>query len=100
VSDWSSDVCSSDLASSLPARGTSLRRWARRLAEEAFAAGRVGELSFWRGMLERPSLSLVDGRLDAQRDVAATAGHLTLTLPAAVTGALLTRLPAVFYGGI
>ena len=29
-----------------------------------------------------------------------TAGHLTLTLPAAVTDALLTRVPAAFHGGI
>ena len=29
-----------------------------------------------------------------------TAGHLTLTLPAAVTEALLTRVPAAFHGGI
>ena len=31
---------------------------------------------------------------------AGTAGHLTLTLPAAITGALLTRVPAAFHGGI
>ena len=29
-----------------------------------------------------------------------TAGHLTLTLPAALTAALLTRVPAAFHGGI
>ena len=29
-----------------------------------------------------------------------TAGHLTLTLPSAVTDALLTRVPAAFHGGI
>ena len=34
------------------------------------------------------------------RDVAGTAGHLTLTLPAAVTAALLTRVAAAFHGGI
>ena len=84
----------------LPARGTSLRRWAQRLAVEAQDAGRVGELSFWSGMLSAPSLSLVDGALDPARDTAGTAGHLTLTLPASLTGALLTRLPAAFHGGI
>jgi non-ribosomal peptide synthase protein (TIGR01720 family) len=84
----------------LPARSTSYRRWAQRLAVEAQNAGRVGELSFWRGMLREPSLSLFDGALDPSRDVAGTAGHFTLTLPAALTGALLTRVPAAFYGGI
>src|SRR5205085_4982691 len=39
-------------------------------------------------------------RLDPVRDTLGTAGHLTLTLPAAVTDALLTRVPAVFHGGI
>ena len=48
-------------------------------------------------MLSAPSLSLVDGSLDANRDVAGTAGQLTLTLPAAITGALLTRVPAAFH---
>ena len=53
-------------------------------------ADRVAELSFWGGMLCEPSVSLVDGSLDAGRDVLGTAGHLTLTLPASLTGALLT----------
>ena len=48
----------------------------------------------------KPSLLLVAGGLDAVRDVGGTAGHLTLTLPAAVTQALLTRVPAAFHGGI
>ena len=38
--------------------------------------------------------------LDPKRDVAGTAGHLTLTLPSALTAALLTRVPAAFHGGI
>ncbi|HSB22524.1 MAG TPA: condensation domain-containing protein, partial [Burkholderiaceae bacterium] len=62
--------------------------------------GRVAELAFWRGMLAAPSLSLVDGTLDPVRDINGTAGRLTLTLPAALTGALLTRVPAAFHGGI
>src|SRR5205807_10254421 len=51
-------------------------------------------------MLSAPSLSLVDGTLDAARDVSGTAGRLTLTLPAAVAEALLTRVPAAFHGGV
>ena len=84
----------------LPARSTSFRRWAQRLAVEAQDAKRVGELSFWTEMLSEPSLSLVEGALDPDRDTGGTARHLTLTLPAALTGALLTRLPAAFHGGI
>ena len=37
----------------LPPRGTSFRRWAQRLSAHAQDAGVVGELSFWRGMLEQ-----------------------------------------------
>jgi hypothetical protein len=78
--------------------GTSFRGWARRLALQARDAGRLGELAYWSGMLSQPSLSLVEGGLDARRDIGATAGHLTLTLPAALTA--LTRVPAAFHGGI
>ncbi|HEY4972813.1 MAG TPA: condensation domain-containing protein, partial [Steroidobacteraceae bacterium] len=46
------------------------------------------------------AVDLFDGTLDTERDRAATAGRLTLSLPAATTGALLTRVPAVFHGGI
>src|SRR5260370_1276986 len=51
-------------------------------------------------MLSERSLSLVDGALDAARDTIGTTGRLTLTLPAAVTQALLTRVPAAFHCGI
>ena len=51
-------------------------------------------------MLSAPSLSLIEGALDPDRDTSGTAGQLTLTLPAAITGALLTRVPAAFHGGI
>ena len=84
----------------LAPRGTSFRRWAQRLAGHAQDAGRLAELSFWTGMLSAPSLSLVDGVLDPARDLSGTAGRLTLTLPAALTGPLLTRVPAAFHGGI
>ena len=85
---------------SLPPRGTSFRRWAQRLAAHAQEPARVEELPFWTGMLSEPSLSLVEGALDPDRDITGTAGQLTLTLPAAITGALLTRVPAAFHGGI
>jgi len=81
-------------------RGTSLRRWSQRLAAEALAPGRVAELGFWSGMLGQPAVRLVDGALDPARDIMATAGQLTLTLPVGVTEALLTRVPAGFHGGI
>ena len=84
----------------LPRRGTSYRGWSRRLFAEAHTAGRLGELEHWRGMLSAPSLRLVGGSLQADRDLAGTARHLALELPAAVTGALLTRVASAFHGGI
>jgi hypothetical protein len=92
-------VASGDKPALAP-RGTSFRRWAQRLAVEAQAAKRVGELAFWSGMLRQPALSLVAGALDPDRDTNGTAKQLTLTLPVSVTGPLLTRLPAAFHGGI
>ena len=61
---------------------------------------RVAELPLWTAMLSADTLSLFDGALDPRRDHAGTARHLTLTLPATVTGPLLTRLPAAFHCGI
>src|SRR2546428_624219 len=84
----------------LTARGTSFRRWAQWLELRAQDAACVGELSFWTGLLSERLLSLVDGSLDPARDTMGTAGGLTLTLPAALTQALLTRVPAAFHCGI
>ncbi|MGO9776574.1 MAG: condensation domain-containing protein, partial [Terracidiphilus sp.] len=85
---------------SLPSRGTSLRRWAQQLAVNAQDAGRIKELALWTGILSEPAASLVDGSLDPARDFGGPARRLTLTLPAAITGALLTRVPAAFHAGI
>jgi aryl carrier-like protein len=81
-------------------RGTSLRYWAQRLVAEAQDPERVAELSFWSGMLSAPAVSLVESALDRGRDISASAGRLTLSLPASVTHALLTRTGAVFHAGI
>jgi non-ribosomal peptide synthase protein (TIGR01720 family) len=81
-------------------RGTSLRRWSQLLAAEAVDSARITELGFWSRTLSAPSLSLIDGELDPDRDLAGCAGHLTLTLPAAITEALLTRVPAAFHSEI
>ena len=81
-------------------RTTSLRGWAQRLADHAHDAKRLEELGLWRGMLEAPSGLLFDGALDGVRDTAGTAQHLTLSLPAEVTGRLLTTVPAAFHAGI
>ena len=87
-------------AATLAACGTSLRGWAQRLLSHATEAAVVAELPFWRQQLSGPALRLHDGELDGVRDTAGTAGHLTLRLDGSITQALLTRVPARFYGGI
>ena len=52
------------------------------------------------GCWSEPSLLLVRGRLDPARDTLGDGRASALTLPAAVTQALLTRVPAAFHGGI
>ena len=84
----------------LSQRGTSLRRWGQRLARHAHDAAVVGELPLWRGMLGGPSLALVAGSLERERDLAGTAGHVTLRLPVALTEALLTRVAPAFHCGV
>ncbi len=87
-------------APALQPKGTSLRRWSQQLTAAATDSVRAQEFEFWRTTLSAPSLSLIDGALDKNRDVAGSAGHLTMTLPASVTGALLTSVPAAFHAGI
>ena len=91
ASAWASVAAGTAIV--LPARGTSFRRWAERLSAHAQDAGVIQELSFWSGMQSEPSLLLAQDRLDPARDTLGRAGHLTLTLPSAVTQALLTRQP-------
>src|ERR1700686_2199571 len=81
-------------------RGTSLRYWAQRLVAEAQDPERVAELSFWSGMLSAPAVSLVERALDRGRDISARAGRLTLSLPASVTQAVLTRTGGGFSVGV
>ncbi|MEU6231430.1 amino acid adenylation domain-containing protein [Kitasatospora sp. NPDC047058] len=80
---------------------TSFRAWARGLARAALAPGRAAELPVWTGMLagyQEPPLGT--RALDPAVDVAATARQLGLTLPAEVTGPLLTTVPTVLGTGV
>nr|AEG64696.1 LpmB [Streptomyces viridochromogenes] len=76
--------------------GTSLRRWAQRLTEEAAKPTWVADAAWWQEVL-RPGDPLLGRRaLDPARDTTATAGRIGLTLPVNVTEAVLTRVPAAF----
>ncbi|KUN61421.1 hypothetical protein AQJ46_36870 [Streptomyces canus] len=76
--------------------GTSLRRWAQRLTEVAADPARTAEADWWQSVLRSGDSLLGRRRLDPSGDTYASARHLTLTLPTAVTERVLTRVPSVF----
>ncbi|MFJ1749547.1 amino acid adenylation domain-containing protein [Streptomyces sp. NPDC088116] len=77
--------------------GTSLRRWARLLLAEGQDPERAAELDLWTDMLTGTDPRLGAGPRDAARDTAETAEHLTVTLPAELTGALLDTVAGTFH---
>ena len=80
--------------------GTSFRRWAQLLAGQASDPGRVAELGIWTRMLERGDPPLGQRPLDSRQDTMASVRTVSFTLPAHVTTALLTSVPAVFHAGV
>ncbi|MFL6129471.1 MAG: amino acid adenylation domain-containing protein [Mycobacteriales bacterium] len=84
----------------LPPVGTSFRRWSQHLAELAHEPARVAELPVWTGILGEPDPLLGDRPLDPGQDTFATLRYLTRMAPAAVTGPLLTTLPAAYRAGV
>ncbi|MET9611042.1 amino acid adenylation domain-containing protein [Streptomyces sp. NPDC006512] len=80
---------------------TSFRAWSRGLARAALAPERAAELPVWTGMLSGYQEPPLGARpLDPVRDVAASARQYGLTLPADVTGPLLTTVPTVLGTGV
>ncbi|WP_143541231.1 non-ribosomal peptide synthase/polyketide synthase, partial [Rhodococcus sp. D-1] len=79
--------------------GTSMRRWAHALSEEAHRDSRVAELDTWRKVLQTPDPVLGKRAYDSAVDVAATVQRISVTVPTQVTETLLTTLPEVFNGG-
>ena len=80
--------------------GTSFRRWAQRLRTAAQEPARLEQLSYWKATLSGPDQPITHQPLDLERDTFATARHLRLMLPADVTAALLTTVPAAFHGRV
>ncbi|GIF04582.1 hypothetical protein Asi03nite_21200 [Actinoplanes siamensis] len=80
----------------LPAVGTSARRWTAALRAEALSPERESELDYWRDLLEVPNPPLGQRPFDPAVDVMGTVDTVRLRLPAEVTEAVLTRLPAAF----
>ncbi|WP_405783773.1 amino acid adenylation domain-containing protein [Streptomyces sp. NBC_00859] len=83
----------------LPAVGTSARRWMHALAEEAERPERIAELPLWQGILDGPDPLLGERRIDPAVDTMDTVERVQVLVPADVTEAVLTALPAAFHAG-
>ncbi|MFF7793120.1 non-ribosomal peptide synthase/polyketide synthase [Streptomyces sp. NPDC007991] len=66
------------------------RQWSQWLAEQANAPEYLAELPYWVAQLEKPDASLTEAA-PVPPAAAATAGHLTVTLPAGPSAALLAQ---------
>ncbi|WP_438502299.1 condensation domain-containing protein, partial [Mycobacterium ostraviense] len=81
----------------LPVRGTSFRRWASLLAEQARSRTVVDQLERWRRIV---GVEAVLPRTDPAVDTWASARHLTVSLDPETTRMLLGEVPAAFHAGV
>ncbi|MFE9427014.1 amino acid adenylation domain-containing protein [Kitasatospora sp. NPDC006697] len=84
----------------LPAVGTSARRWAHALRDEASDPDRIAELSKWSELLDGDDPLLGSRPLNPAVDVMSTVDAVSLELSGEVTEALLTAVPTAFHGGV
>ncbi|MET8796917.1 amino acid adenylation domain-containing protein [Nocardia sp. NPDC004568] len=80
--------------------GTSVRGWAHGLVEAAHRPERVAELGLWQAMATGPDPVIGSRPLDPEVDVADTVRTVEIELPAEVTAALSTEVPAAFHGSV
>ena len=80
--------------------GTSMRRWAHALADEARTDSRTSELDFWRSVVATADPVLGARPFDPRIDIESTVQNIRVDLAADLTEDLLTRLPQVFRGGV
>ncbi|MBZ5520985.1 MAG: amino acid adenylation domain-containing protein [Acidobacteriia bacterium] len=76
------------------------RLWAQHLAGLAAAPEVESQLAFWEATLADHSSLLSGAVLDSNFDIAGTARHLQVSLPASLTTLLLTSTPAAFHAEI
>ncbi|MFC9789643.1 amino acid adenylation domain-containing protein [Rhodococcus sp. NPDC127528] len=80
--------------------GTSVRRWAHALRDEARSDARASEFDHWQRTLEAPDPALGARAFDPARDTSATARTVRIDLSPEVTHAVLTSVPRAFHGGV
>ncbi|MFD7551820.1 amino acid adenylation domain-containing protein, partial [Streptomyces sp. NPDC059816] len=84
-----------------PSAGTPFAHWARTLAAQATGGARRAELPYWKDLLSVEEEPLAERALDPSVDTEGAGTHrVELTLPAATTTDLLTRVPTAFHAGI
>nr|WP_281256189.1 non-ribosomal peptide synthase/polyketide synthase [Nocardia amikacinitolerans] len=81
----------------LPAVGTTLRRWAHSVANDE-ATAHESELPFWQEISATTEPQLGARALDPATDTAATVDRVRVTVPAEVTEAVLSTVPARYHG--
>ncbi|MGW0776400.1 amino acid adenylation domain-containing protein, partial [Streptomyces sp. NPDC002835] len=72
------------------------RRWAHAVAEGAHDPSVLADLDAWLAVLGEPEAPLGARPVDPAADTAATQRRVRLALPAPLTGALLTTVPAAY----
>ncbi|MDO1482185.1 amino acid adenylation domain-containing protein [Rhodococcus ruber] len=80
--------------------GTSMRRWAHALVDEAHRPERTAELALWQSMLNVQDPVLGTRAFDPAVDTVATVERFTVELSPDTTAALSTTLPRLFRGGV
>ncbi|RDI54606.1 non-ribosomal peptide synthetase [Nocardia mexicana] len=80
--------------------GTSMRRWAHALTEEAQRDDRTAEADYWHRVVDGPDPLLGSRELDPVVDRVNTLRTVEIELPERVTTDLLTTLPALFDGSV
>ncbi|KAA0021587.1 non-ribosomal peptide synthase/polyketide synthase, partial [Antrihabitans cavernicola] len=85
---------------SLPANGTSMRRWAHALADEANSTERVAELLYWRTVTDTTDPLIGSRAFDPAIDTFSTVERVQVQLSTDATQALLTAVPRLYRGGV
>ncbi|MEV0293120.1 amino acid adenylation domain-containing protein [Nocardia sp. NPDC050710] len=84
----------------LPGTGTSIRRWAHGLVEIAASPQRREEIDFWKAVAATPDPLLGVRALDPAVDTQATVRRIQVRVPVAVAENVLTKVPALYQGGV
>ncbi|AOW93305.1 non-ribosomal peptide synthetase [Rhodococcus sp. WMMA185] len=86
-------------AADLPETGTSMRRWAYALEEEACRSERTVELARWQSIISAPDPLITDRPLDPGVDVATVLQDVSVETTSGDTSVLLTTAAQMYHGG-